>query len=112
MEIVLKKAIEQDDLARFSALRVMVDKAVEHAWENGEPGKSYEGAWEVTCGFPSTDEGGSTKGACYWQIVLHCYLLGPSRHYTWAGKTFKEALTKCEQNVIPWCRAEMEKEAL
>lgn len=97
-------------ITKFQKLREMVDKAVEHAWEQGEPGKSYEGAWEVNFCYPSTDCGGATKDADYCQIVLHCYLLGPSRHYSWRGNTFAEAVDKCEKDVLMWCAEEMENE--
>ena len=93
-----------DDIVRFNRLRKMVDEAVEKEWARGEPGKSYEGAWEVSAEFPSTDDGGANAGACYWKIVLHCYLIGPSRHYSWNGKTFEEALDKCEMDIKMWCR--------
>ena len=99
--------IDEKTLSRFNALRKMVDEAIEHAWAQGEPGKSYEGAWEVTCEFPSTDEGGAEKDATYWMIVLHCYLIGPNRHYSWKGKTLEQALDECSRDVEMWCRAEM-----
>lgn len=93
--------------AEFFELRKKVNEAIRHAWASGEPGKSYEGIWEVTCEYPGADEG-DAEGPCAWMIVLHCYLLGPSRHYSWRGKTFGEALKDCKREVEQWCKAEME----
>lgn len=98
-------------LARFDELREMVDKAVKHAWAHGAPGKSYEGVWELHIEYPSTDGGGAKqRPPFFWEITLHCYLIGPYRHYKWRGKTFKDALDKCYEDVVAWCAEEMDDE--
>lgn len=96
--------------ARFDELREMVDKAVEHAWECGELGKIYGGMWELHVEYPATDEGGTKRPPFFWKIMLHCYLIGPGSHYSWTGKTFKDALDKCYEDVVAWCAEEMENE--
>lgn len=96
--------------ARFDELREMVDKAVEHAWECGKPGKIYGGMWELHVEYPATDEGGTKRPPFFWEIMLHCYLIGPGSHYSWTGKTFKDALDKCYEDVVAWCAEEMENE--
>lgn len=92
--------------ARFRALRAEVFAAI--AKELAEDGhcKSYEGA--MTIEFPNYFEDEATKshygwmehGA--WSIHLHCYLIGPNRHYTWAGKSFEEVLHKAETDIRAW----------
>lgn len=97
--------------ARLYVLRAKVDHAVECEWARGEPGKSYEGAWELCIEYPSTDEGGAKMPPCFWEITMHSYLIGPDRHYKWRGKTFEEAVTKCWKDVDLWCAiAEKERE--
>lgn len=33
---------------------------------------------------------------------LHCYVIGPSRHYEWRGRTMDEALDKAEADINTW----------
>lgn len=79
------------DKERFAALRVKVAEMIR---------KEYEGTWEITTEYPNyyEDETGTQppKWCC---ITLHCYVLGPARHYDWDGKTFSEALAKAEREI-------------
>lgn len=104
--------MSEKDKKLFEELRTMVNDAIHHAWEQGEPGKSYEGEWEITCHFPGAgeyDKGEDSSPDC-WHVVLHCYLIGPSRHYYWNGKTLGDALKKCQHDVSMWCAEEMDME--
>ena len=91
-----------DDAVRFNRLRWKVNETIRKWWSRGEPGKTYEGEWEVTCSYDGADAG-DTLHPTYWKIVLHCYLIGPNRHYSWDGRTFADALKKCEYDVTRWC---------
>ena len=91
----------------FFKLRKKVNEAIRHAWANGEPGKPYDGEWEVTCCYAGAYEG-RVEFREEWKIELHCYLLGPGRHYFWLGRTFEAALKQCKADVEEWCRQEME----
>lgn len=91
------------EAARFFALRKKVMKAIAEQLVEDPCCKSYEGTFEwITC-YPNyfEDERGS-NGPCYYVLVLHCYVLGPSRHYEWSGKTRDEALSKAEKEINSW----------
>jgi len=99
------------ELERFMALRQRVMEHITHevTVEHNGP-KAYEGTFSIT--FPSWHhEQGQrpftalhpeevTRG--YYRIELHCYLLGPARHYNWDGATFGVALENCEADMLGW----------
>ena len=89
---------------RFQALRKKVMDSVR--WEltqNDGYCKSYEGAFELIVGYPNYfEDEEATQGPDSYCIRLHCYVLGPARHYDWFGKTFGEALTKAEREIASW----------
>lgn len=91
---------------RFKALRKKVMDAVR--WEltqNDGYGKSYEGTFELIVGYPNYyEDEEATQGPDSYCIRLHCYVLGPARHYDWFGKTFGEALTKAEREIGSWIK--------
>lgn len=70
----------------------------------GECHKSYEGTFELTFYFPCIFEEDKEPEV---RIHLDCYLVGPCRHYDWTGKTMKEAIQKCRNDL-----EELVKEAL
>lgn len=88
---------------RFFALRKRLFEAIKSQLEEDSHCKSYEGALEITQCFPNyfEDEYGN-GGATYYVIELHCYVIGPHRHYRWDGKTFNEALRKAEREIYSW----------
>lgn len=49
------------------------------------------------CGEPSDD-------AMLYVIELHCYVIGPNRHYRWDGYTFDVALGKAERQIGSWLK--------
>ena len=89
---------------RFKELRQAVAEEVNRLVEDGCDHKSYEGTFEVIFGYPDAfeDPHGIQEPDCI--IILHCYVFGPSRHYQWKGRTFAEALEKCEKSVRAWIK--------
>lgn len=89
------------DKLRFDALRKMVMEAIEEVCEFG--GKSYEGTFEWTVCYPDYWQDPEAKaGPELYILTLHCYLLGPARHYDWRGKTKAEVLDKAEREIKTW----------
>lgn len=88
---------------RFRILRKKVMKAIYEQLVDDPGCKSYEGAFEWTVCYPNyfEDETGD-MGATSFVLTLHCYVLGPARHYDWYGKTMNEALDKAEKDIHEW----------
>lgn len=101
-----------DFFDRIMALRQCVNKAVTYMREvKHEPGKLFEGEWEITLRYPDWDE--DEKGILqpnWCEIKLYCYLIGPSRNYEWRG-TLEEALARCTEEVQMWCKEVYEDDA-
>ena len=95
--------MSREEQSRFKALRkAVMDAIAEELREDGHC-KSYEGAFELIVGYPNFfEDEAATSGPDSCCIRLHCYVLGPSRHYDWIGKTFSEALDKAEKEVKSW----------
>ena len=93
-----------DFFDEFDKLRQKVNKAITYMkCERHEPGKFYEGEWEITFHYPGWDEDAAGTMSPDWcKIKLYCYLIGPSRHYEWTG-TLKEAMSRCRKDVTQWC---------
>lgn len=68
--------------------------------------KSYEGTWELLVSYPNYfNDTTATASPCRYQIILHCYALGPNRHYyNWVGSTWLEALEKCKISIEDWTK--------
>ena len=97
----------KEERALFSELRETVADMIHHELEEDNCCKSYEGTWELLISFPNYfEDKTATAKPDYYQITLHCYVIGPSRHYTWHGKTWMEALTKCKHDIDEWNRWE------
>ena len=69
--------------------------------------KSYEGAIEVHCEYPdyffclaNNEDKPQIPEPSYYEITLHCYVLGPTRHYKFKGKTFSQALDCFEKWIV------------
>lgn len=94
---------------RFCRLRKIVAKEIERQLAIDCCCKSYEGTWELTVSYPNyfEDETATAKPDFY-QITLHCYVIGPSRHYRWSGKSWDECLNKCELDIDEWCAVEVD----
>lgn len=94
----MKKFFEE-----FNKVRRQVAGAIAKALEDDCGHKSYEGQWELLVSYPDyfQDETGSALPDMY-QITLHCYVLGPGRHYDWRGESWQEALEKCKRDIDTW----------
>lgn len=92
---------------RFRNLRKKVMKAIEEQLAIDSHCKSYEGAFAWTICYPDyfEDEDGSQNASCFI-LTLHCYVLGPGRHYDWKGKTMDEAMDKAERDIYEWIGGE------
>ena len=90
---------------QLQALRLEVNAAITYMREvKHEPGKMYEGEWEITFRYPGWDEDSTGTLQPDWcKIKLHCYLIGPSRHYEWTG-TLEGAMARCMKEVMRWCK--------
>ena len=91
--------MDYNGINEFIDLRKRLHEALNEASKD-YPGKSYEGEMTLSIWFPgiytSPDE---TEEAI---IEAHFYLIGPSRHYTWKGKTISEAVKKAAKDIDQW----------
>ena len=100
--------MDQEFFEQFTRLRKLVNSGIEHYLKEDCGHKSYEGAWDITFGYPNYFEDDTGEAPpCYCKIELHCYVIGPSRHYEWTGKTSIEALRKAQADVRKWVHEEM-----
>lgn len=90
-------------MERFFALRKRVMKAIHEQLLIDCGCKSYEGAFEWTVCYPNyfEDDTGD-MGATHFVLTLHCYVLGPARHYDWHGKTMDKVLDQAEKDILKW----------
>lgn len=89
----------------FSSLRRQVADYIREYLKDDFGHKSYEGTWEVRASYPNYfDDDTATAPPDFCQITLHCYVLGPGRHYDWKGKSFMEALKKCKRDIDQWVK--------
>lgn len=87
----------------LSRIRKAVAAAIRQALEEDGYCKSYEGTFEIGATYPNyfEDATGTASPDGYF-VTLHCYVLGPSRHYTWTGDTPLEALQTCQAELENW----------
>ena len=91
------------DSERFRKLRGKLFSMIKKQLEEDPCCKSYEGALEVTCEYPNYFEDEKAEGLpCFYCITLHCYVIGPARHYDFAGNSMSEALDKFESALNEW----------
>lgn len=95
---------------RFATLRAELFEAIAKCLEEDGHCKSYEGALSIEC--PNFFE---ERAACdefgwlredAWGIELHCYLIGPNRHYRWSGASFEDVLVKAEADIRAWIKGD------
>jgi len=72
--------------------------------EQGEGGKRYEGQIKAEAYLPSIHNPEIDDPASA-SLTLHCYLLGPSRHYKWTAPTLEQALQVAIEDVETWVAA-------
>lgn len=91
------------DKVRFDALRKLVAEAIRKELEIDFHCKSYEGTFEWTVCYPNYfEDNDGTAEPNYYILTLHCYVLGPARHYEWRGETKAEVLDKAEREIKLW----------
>lgn len=86
-------------IVRFEALRKDLFAAIDYAIKQDGHHKSYEGTMAMY--WPNRWDDGYT-------ITLDCYVIGPSRHYHWGGKSFDLALNQAEKDIRMWIAEEYE----
>lgn len=92
---------------RFLALRRRVMQAIRRQLEQDSTCKSYEGTFEIFVSYPDyfdREYDNKSDQPDFYIIRLHCYVLGPGRHYEWKGRTLKNALDKAEKDINQWIR--------
>lgn len=101
-----------DFFEQLLELRAKVNAAITYMRQvRREPGKYYEGEWELTFRYPGWDEDSAGTFQPDWcKIVLHCDLIGPARNYVWTG-TLDEAMARCKYDVTKWCEEVYEDDA-
>lgn len=91
------------DAERFRKLRGKLFSMIEKQLEDDPCCKSYEGALEVMCEYPNYFEDKNAESLpLVYRITLHCYVLGPARHYDFVGDTMSRALDKFESALNEW----------
>lgn len=94
------------DRDRFHALRSRLFGMIKQALAEDPCCKNYEGCLEVLGEYPTYfDDNLAEQPPDFYRIRLHCYVIGPSRHYDFVGKTFTECLDKFEA-FLAECEAE------
>ena len=110
--------MDQQDLSRLLALRLRLFAYIDEMVRRGDSGKVYEGTFEII--FPSYfhDRNVRTFSLIHgdqnsraWGIKLHCYLIGPARHYDWMAESLSLALDAAERDKqLAEVRAELDRE--
>lgn len=101
--------MNKDEAALFSYLRKLVWDYIEEYLKDDCGHKSYEGTWELTVSYPDYFHAESYLDHPEVYVVqLHCYVLGPRRHYQWDGSSWMETLEQAEQDIKQWIREEVE----
>jgi len=102
---------KEEFFREFGLLRQRVAKAIEAILAEDGYCKSYEGTWELLVSYPDYfDDKTGTAAPDFYRITLHCYVLGPARHYDWDGRSWAEAFEKCKEQVESWieqCEVEL-----
>lgn len=94
LDLTLEVVADSGSLNRLVRLRGRLFAAIAVSLAEDGHCKSYEGRMEIVLPGYFDDQ---------WGINLHCYVIGPSRHYEWRGKTLDEALDKAESDILAWC---------
>jgi hypothetical protein len=93
--------ISENDLIRIEKLREKVFDHIKKSLEECGHCKSYEGAVRIV--YPTYFTRGDPD--C-WGLELHCYLIGPSRHYEWRGNILAVCIDKAEKDINHWTSQE------
>ena len=86
-------------ILRIEKLRQEIFDAIDYAIQMDGHHKSYEGKLSLVYPHRFTND---------YQIELSCYVIGPNRHYSWAGESFSECLDKAEADIKRWIKEDRE----
>ena len=85
----------------FQAFRQKVFGYIEKQLQVDGHHKSYEGAIDLSYCYPNYFE--QDRGVMV-VIELHCYLIGPTRHYKWYGDSVVKCLLEANKDLDGWIR--------
>jgi len=95
--------MNEKDFKEFYHIREATFKAIHEELMEDNFCKSYEGTFELTICWPDYfEDDTATAEPEYYKLTLHCYVLGPARHYDWCGRTLADALKLCKSDLIDW----------
>lgn len=86
---------------KIDALRRLVFAGIDVALAEDGHHKSYEGTIGVETVWPSRFEQDQTET---YVLHLHCYVLGPERHYDWYGADPGAVVAEAHAAVRRWVR--------
>jgi hypothetical protein len=83
----------------LEGFRKLVRDGIVKALELDPYHKSFEGRIAYAMSLPGYFDGDEPERHT---LTLFCYVLGPSRHYSWEGTTAKEVLARATADVQRW----------
>ena len=92
------------EIERFTSLRQRVLDEIERQRKKGELGKMADGDMELIYRIKN-------DGFVQWFMTLHCYLIGPGRHYSWRGENLSAVLSAAEEDIDEWIVTEVTRDA-
>ena len=94
--------VSQRDFARFAQLRSRFLRLVRKVDDGYH--KSYEGAMDLTFGFPNIFETERSKENApdFVRLTVHCYLVIDGRHKEYTGDTLGECLDRFYEDIVKW----------
>lgn len=99
--------MDKKNQEKFTKIRKMVADYITKYLKEDCGHKSYEGTWEFLVSYPSYfEDETATAAPDSYQVTLHCYVLGPGRHYDWKGSSLEKVLEDCERDIRQWIRAD------
>lgn len=84
----------------LSSFQVLVYDGVARALKEDPYCKSYEGTIELVISLPDYFQRDKKPG--HVELNLHCYVLGPSRHYSWSGYDVAAVFAEATEDVMGW----------
>jgi hypothetical protein len=82
----------------FNKYRQRLLKAATEALALSGHGKHYEGRVETIRRLGGIHDPDQVE----WGILVHCYVLGPQRHYTFIGRTLDECVASADAALTEW----------
>lgn len=88
------EAILKGNAKPLSEIREKLMFYIGKALEEDGHCKHYEGSFSI--GLPNYFDPN-------WTLGLDCYVIGPSRHYSWSGGTLAECVSSARKDIDEWC---------